>query len=208
MIASATARGSTTYVPFSSAWSSAGSMSSIVGNNLITAADVARETLACIASPLRARPARCIRACEAAPPRAGCSLYRRSGSAGRALRGSLRTSVHCGAGEGAGKPREGERAEHQAEVAQGNVAVAADQQQVQDDAAEPGRHEVSAEARAHENHQPGGDLDDPDHVHGVGRGAGDDVVELAREVAGPLVREHVRELVETEQDRRGGERDP
>src|SRR4051812_31427806 len=55
MIASATARGSTTYVPSSSAFSSAGSTPSIVANNLITAADAARGALASILNLLRAR---------------------------------------------------------------------------------------------------------------------------------------------------------
>src|SRR3954454_1721538 len=47
----------------------------------------------------------------------------------------------------------------------------------------------------------GGDLDDAHEVHRVGRAPGQDVVELGREVAGPVVGQHAGELVQPEQDR-------
>jgi hypothetical protein len=71
-----------------------------------------------------------------------------------------------------------QRAEQQAEVAQRDVAVAADEQQVDDDAAEPAGDEQPAEARRDGDDEAGDDLDDADDVHGVGGAAGDDVVEL------------------------------
>ena len=57
------------------------------------------------------------------------------------------------------QPRQRQRAEQQAEVAQRDVAVAADDQQVDDDAAEPAGDEQAAEARRDRHGQPGGDLD-------------------------------------------------
>ena len=68
--------------------------------------------------------------------------------------------------------------------------------------------EQAAEARRDRHGQPRDDLDDADDVHRVGRAAGDDVVEGGREVARPVVGQDARELVEAEQDRRDGERDP
>jgi len=104
--------------------------------------------------------------------------------------------------------REGQRAEQQAEVAQGDVAVAADEQQVEDDAAQPRGDEQAAEARSEQDDEAGDDLDDTNHVHGGGGAAGDDVVELAGQVTGPVVRQDIGELVDAEQDRRHGEGDP
>ena len=63
-------------------------------------------------------------------------------------------------------------------------------------------------ARERENDEPGHDLDDPDQVHGVLGRAGDEVVEMRREIARPVVGEHLGELVEPEQDGRDGECDP
>src|SRR3954470_25017227 len=62
-IASATARGSTRYEPSSIALTSAGSTLSIVPNNLITAADVARVGLASIRILLEGAPGALVRAC-------------------------------------------------------------------------------------------------------------------------------------------------
>ena len=56
--------------------------------------------------------------------------------------------------------------------------------------------------------QAGDDLDDADQMIAVAGAAGDEVVELRREVAGPVVREHAGELVDAEQDRGDGEDDP
>ena len=55
--------------------------------------------------------------------------------------------------------------------------------------------------------EPGDDLDDADDVHAVLGAAREDVVELAREVAGPVVGEDLRELVEPEEDGRDREHD-
>ena len=74
--------------------------------------------------------------------------------------------------------------------------------------AEPGGDEQAAEARRDGDDEAGDDLDDADDVHRVGGAAGDDVVELRGEVARPVVGQDVGELVEAEQDRRDGERDP
>ena len=68
--------------------------------------------------------------------------------------------------------------------------------------------EQAAEARRDRDDEAGGDLDDADDVHRVGGVARDDVVELRREVPRPVVGQDVGELVEAEQDRRDGERDP
>jgi hypothetical protein len=99
-------------------------------------------------------------------------------------------------------------AEHQAEVAERDVAEAAHEQQVQDDAAEPRGNEVAADARRDEDDEARNDLDNADDVHRVRGGAGDQAVELARQVARPVVGQDVRELVQAEQDRRDRERDP
>ena len=74
--------------------------------------------------------------------------------------------------------------------------------------AEPRGHEETAEARRDEHDDARGDLHDADDVHRVGGAAGDDVVVLARQVAGPVVGQHLGELVEAEQDRRNGEDEP
>ena len=66
----------------------------------------------------------------------------------------------------------------------------------------------AAEARRGEHDQAGGDLHDADEVHRGGGAAGDQVVELRRQVAGPVVREDAGELVEAEDDRREREHDP
>jgi hypothetical protein len=59
-----------------------------------------------------------------------------------------------------------------------------------------------AEARRHRHDEPGGDLHDADDVHGVRGAPRQDVVELAGQVARPVVRQDLGELVEAEQDRR------
>ena len=61
--------------------------------------------------------------------------------------------------------------------------------------------------RGAEHDEAGDDLDAAHEVHGVLGAAGEDVVELGGEVAGPVVGQHLGELVEAEEDRRDGERD-
>jgi len=106
------------------------------------------------------------------------------------------------------QPRQRQRAHQQAEVTQRDVAVPAYEQQVDDDSAQPGRHQQPAEARRQQDDETSDDLDDADDVHRVGGVARNQVVELGRQVARPVVGQHVRELVDPEQDRRGRERDP
>ena len=120
--------------------------------------------------------------------------------------GEHRGHVRAGAREGGGQAGERQRAEQQSEVAQGDVPVAADEQQVDDDAGEPRGDEVPAEPRADRDDEPGDDLDRADDVHDLVRAAGQVVGDLGREVTVP-VDEHVRELVEAEEDRRDGEAD-
>jgi len=107
-----------------------------------------------------------------------------------------------------GEPRERECAEHQPEVAQRDVAVAAGQQQVDDDAAQPAGHEQAPVAGRDSDYEARRDLDDADRVHRILGAAGDEVVELRGEIGGPVVVEDLGELVEAEQDRCDRERDP
>src|SRR5215212_1885629 len=114
---------------------------------------------------------------------------------------------HLLAEVGRGETRQRQGADQQPEIAHGDVAVAAHQQEVDDDAAEPAGDQQATEAWRDEHDQPGDDLHDADEVHGVLGAPRDDAVEVAREVAGPVPREDLRELVEAEQDRRDGEDD-
>jgi hypothetical protein len=68
-------------------------------------------------------------------------------------------------------------------------------------------HEQAAEARAERHHETGGDLHSADHVHGVLSAARDEIVELRRELLGPVGDHLLGELVEAEQDRRDRECD-
>src|SRR4029450_7179731 len=84
------------------------------------------------------------------------------------------------------------------------VAVA-EQEQVDDDAGQPGGDQVAAEPGPDRDHQPGDDLDDADGDHGGGGGAGDQAVDGRGQVGGP-VGQQVGELVQAEQDR--GDHEP
>src|SRR5688500_14565618 len=55
--------------------------------------------------------------------------------------------VGRGSGVGGGETRQGQRAEQETEVPQRDVAVAAHQQQADDDPAQPAGHEQAAESR-------------------------------------------------------------
>ena len=70
---------------------------------------------------------------------------------------------------------------------------------------EPGGNQVAAELRSQCDDEAGDDLHDPDDEHCLVGVARDQVVDLRREVDGP-VDEPVQELVEPEQDR--GDREP
>src|SRR5436309_2820866 len=98
------------------------------------------------------------------------------------------------------EPGEGQGAERQAEVAQGNIVEAWNQQQVQDDAPEPQGDDAGTDLGPESDQNPGGDFDDADHEHeGVG-GEGQDLRDQGREVLVP-VDEQVEKLVQTGQDR-------
>ena len=111
-----------------------------------------------------------------------------------------------GAVEGGGQAGQGERPDQQPEVAEGDVVEVGLQQQVDDDAGEPGGDQVATESWPDGDHESGDDLDDADGEHGLVGVAGNEVVDLGREVLLP-VDEPVEELVETEQDRCDGEAD-
>ena len=66
-----------------------------------------------------------------------------------------------------GQESQRERPEQQPEVAQGDVAVAPHEQEVDDDAPELAGHQQAAEARRDRNHEARGDLDHADQVHRV-----------------------------------------
>src|SRR5215208_3988945 len=94
-----------------------------------------------------------------------------------------------GSGVRARESGQRQRAEQETEVPERDVAVPADEQQADDDAGEPAGYEEPAEARREQDDEPGDDLDAAHHVHRVLRAAGDDVVELGRQVARPIVRQ-------------------
>ena len=75
-----------------------------------------------------------------------------------------------------------ERAEQQPEVAQGDVVEVGLQQQVDDDAGEPGGDQVATEAGPDGDDETGDDLDDTDGEHGLVGVAGNEVVDLGGEV--------------------------
>src|SRR5436305_14904897 len=66
---------------------------------------------------------------------------------------------------------EGQRAEHEAEVADGDVVPLAVAEQVDDDPREPRGDDVGAVAGAYSDDDRGEDLDAAYHVHDVVRGA-------------------------------------
>jgi hypothetical protein len=107
------------------------------------------------------------------------------------------------------EPAEGQRGQHEPEVAQGDVVVLGRilGQQVDDDPEQPAGHEERADPRRDRDEEAGGDLNAADDVHEVLAAAGDDVVDPAGEIIGP-VDGPVEELVHSEQDRRDGEGDP
>src|ERR687898_933190 len=73
---------------------------------------------------------------------------------------------------GAGEPEQRERAEQEPDVAQDDVAVAADEQEADDDATQPARDQQTAETGADQGDKPGQDLNRPDDVHRVLGAAG------------------------------------
>src|SRR5688500_3980564 len=70
-----------------------------------------------------------------------------------------------GAVERGGEPGQRQRAEQQAEVAQGDVVEVSLHQQVHDDAAEPCGDEITAEPGSKGDDEPRDDLDDTDREH-------------------------------------------
>ena len=108
--------------------------------------------------------------------------------------------------ERGGEAGQARRADQEPEVAQGDVVEVRLEQQVGDDPGQPGGDEVAAELRAHGDDEAGDDLDDADGEHRLVGVAGDEVVDLRRQVD-PPVDEPVEELVQPEQDRGDGEAD-
>ena len=95
-----------------------------------------------------------------------------------------------------GKTPEAQRAEQQAEVAQGDVVIAGDAEKIHDDTAQPSRNHECTDGGSEEDQESGCDFDHADHKHEVGRRAREDVVHPRRQVDGP-VHQQVRELIET-----------
>src|SRR5215216_1649269 len=110
-----------------------------------------------------------------------------------ALAESQRRVVH------GGEACQGEGGEHEPEVAQCDVVVAGEGEQVDDDPGQPARDDVGAVARLERDEHAGDDLDGADEVHEVLAGAGGDVVDPGGEVDRP-VDQDVEELVEAERD--------
>src|SRR5215213_7020153 len=102
--------------------------------------------------------------------------------------------------EGGGQPSEGQRGQQQAEIPEGDVVVVAEQQQVGDDAGQPGGDQVAADLGPDGHDQPGDNLDHADGQHRAGGAAGDQAVDGGCQVGGP-VGQQVGELVQAEQDR-------
>jgi hypothetical protein len=65
---------------------------------------------------------------------------------------------------GGREPAERQGCEQEAEVAQRDVAVAADEQEVENDARQPGGDDVGADPRPDQHDESGCDLHDADHV--------------------------------------------
>jgi len=111
----------------------------------------------------------------------------------------------------ADQPTERQRAEAQPEVAQRDVVVRErvrrrDQQQVQDDAQQPRRHDVGEDARAEQHADTGDDLDDAGDEHERVSVPAEPAVHDRREVVVP-VDQQVEELVRSCHDRRDDETD-
>ncbi|CDZ89726.1 hypothetical protein RHRU231_550012 [Rhodococcus ruber] len=110
-------------------------------------------------------------------------------------------------GRGGSQPGQGEGGDRQSDVAQCDVEVAAQGEQIDDDAEQPCGDDVAADRRPDRDEDAGEDLDRSHREHGLVGGAGDDVVDPGGEIALPLG-EQVRELVEAEGDRSDGEDGP
>jgi hypothetical protein len=82
--------------------------------------------------------------------------------------------------------------------------VVAEQQQVADDAGQPGGDQITADLGPNRHDQPGDDLDHADGQHRAGSAARDQAVDGGGEVDAP-VGQQVGELVQPEQDRRDDE---
>jgi hypothetical protein len=106
----------------------------------------------------------------------------------------------CRTVEGGSQAGQAQRCEQQTEVAQGDVVEAGLQQQIDDDPGQPGSDEVAPELGADRDDEPGDNLDDPDGQHRLVGVAGNEIVDLGRQVDAP-VDEPVEEIVEPEHDR-------
>src|SRR4030095_15952349 len=102
---------------------------------------------------------------------------------------------------------QGEGGMQQDEVCGGACVVVAEEQQVADDAGQPGGDHVAADPGPDGHEQPGDDLDDADGQHRARGAAGNQAVDGRCQVGGP-VGQQGGELVQAEQDRSDDEPGP
>ena len=102
------------------------------------------------------------------------------------------------------QPGQREGADQEAEVAQCDVVVVTDAEEIDDDAEQPRRDHVGADGGTHRHQDSRQDLDHADGQHGLVGGPGDQVVDPRRQVLLP-VGEEIEELVEAEGDGGDGE---
>src|SRR5665213_2421664 len=94
--------------------------------------------------------------------------------------------------------------EQEAEIAEGHVVEARDEEQVDDDATQPCSDQVRAVARLKRDDKASDDFDHADEVHELVGGAWKDVVQARSEVDVPI-HQDVEELVQPEENWGGGE---
>lgn len=99
------------------------------------------------------------------------------------------------------EPGQGQRADQESEVTQGDVVVVAHRDEVHDDAEQPQGDHIGPELRTQGDQHAGADLDDAHQQHRIVGGARDQVVDPGGEVLIP-VGEQSGELVQAERDRR------
>src|SRR5215471_11297480 len=102
------------------------------------------------------------------------------------------------------EPGEGHRPDQQPEVAQGDVVEVGLNEEVHDDAGQPGGDQIAAEPGTEGDDQSRHDLDDAHRQHRLVGVARDEVIDLRCKVDRP-VDEQIEELVEAEHDRRHDE---
>jgi len=101
---------------------------------------------------------------------------------------------------------EGQRAERQTEIAQGDIGVAGNRQEINNDEQQPDGHDISEYPRLNEHADAGDDLDDTDQHHELMTMTAEDIVCGGRQVFIP-VNQYIEELIQAGQNRRNGEAD-